>query len=337
MIAAWLLLAGAALAAHHIVRAGETVADIAATLGDPALEAEIRALNRLSRDQRPEAGTVLLLPELATIRSDQPAHVATLRGSGTVQAADGSRQPLAVGMPLEIGATVCTDPDSFSRIRLTRGLDSYIHDDVSLLPSTCVTVSSTIAREAHHSSLVELRQGSVNVHRADEDRGEVVVRSSAGLTTGEAGGFRVTLEETAARTEAVEGPVAVIGAGVEVALAAGEGNRVSAGEAPTPPVPLLRPGHPTHPEDRAVLFRPSFGWAADPLALGYRIEVAADPGFTDLLLGANMIDTAWEPAALLLPYRIDALWWRVSAFDRAGYQGIPSSGRELVLPPGVGP
>ncbi|MFT4977599.1 MAG: hypothetical protein ACI8S6_003506, partial [Myxococcota bacterium] len=276
MSLAWLWISGA-LAAHHIVRQGETVDDIAQSLGDARLSARIRDLNGLARGEEPATGSVLDLPELATAKSNQPAYVATLRGSGTMQPPNSTIQPLSVGMPLNIGSAVCTDAGSFARIRLARSVDSYEHDDISLMPGTCLIVTSTFATSGQRASLVELQQGAVSVHAATEDGGEVTILSEAGMTTGEDGGFRVTLEETAARTEAVEGPVAVIGAGVEVSLEAGEGNRVSPGEVPGPAVKLLLPGKPLRPIDRAVLFRPSFRWEADPAAFGYQIEFSTDP------------------------------------------------------------
>lgn len=333
---AWLFLP-AALAAHYVVRDGDTLSSIADALGDPALVGELRAQNRLSDEEEPLPGTVLVLPDLEGTVGSQAAHVATIRGTGTVRGLDGSTSPLEVGMSLAPGEVACTGAESFSRIRLARGLDSYDHDDVSLLPETCMEVTSTRSWSGGRSALVELQQGALRVHSSGADGGEVAVISDAGMTTGTSGGFRVALEPEATRTEATAGEVSVIGGGTEVSLQVGEGSRVRAGQAPEPPTRLPDAGQPLTPLHGVVLYRPAFSWSPAPGALGYQLEISTDPNFTDLLLTQNLPTTDWNPSALFLPFRVDGLWWRLSSFDRTGFQGIPSEGRVLQLPPGVGP
>jgi hypothetical protein len=43
------------------------------------------------------------------------------------------------------------------------------------------------------------------------------------------------------------------------------------------------------------------------------------------------------PDLLVLPFRVDGLYWRISSFDRTGLLGRPSDPRSFVPPPGVGP
>ena len=136
------------------------------------------------------------------------------------------------------------------------------------------------------------------------------MRSEAGLATGDRGGFRVALEEEAVRAEAITGPVDIIGAGVEVHLDSGQGGRVYAGQAPTDPVALLGPGQPVHPLGGTVLFRPEFRWSSSPGAMGHHVEIAEDEAFSQLLMTRNVDSEVWAPPSLLLPFRVDALWWR---------------------------
>ncbi|MEZ4323333.1 MAG: hypothetical protein R3F61_38065, partial [Myxococcota bacterium] len=157
----------------------------------------------------------------------------------------------------------------------------------------------------------------------------------SGVTTGTSGGYRVTIEPSAARTEALYADVAVSGAGSEVALAPGQGSRVSVGQAPSPPVDLLVTGALRKPPDATPLLRPSFGWDAVDTALGYRLEIALDPGFVQVVFAEDVPGNRFDASVLMLPYdRVDALHWHVASFDRFGFLGVPSDPRTVKLPVG---
>jgi hypothetical protein len=326
-----LLVALASAEDHHVVRPGESLASIAAAAGvDPA---RVAADNGLTPGTEPAVGTILRLPG----DTGGNAMVLALSGSGTVTLPGGAPTPLAEGIPLPPGARVCTNTNSFATLRLATRTDTHAHDEVSLLAGTCLTLDALAASGDTRASLVSMTTGSVAVRSADDGRGEVTVQTGAGVTTGEGGGFRVTVEAGAARTEALVHDVAVLGAGAEVDVPAGNGSRVRNGAAPTAPVPLLPPGGPTAPDDGATLLRPDFAWTPVDRALGYRIEVATDPGFADIVLVEDVASPAFRPDTLFLPYRVPGLWWRVSSFDRTGFLGAPSSPRRAVPPVGIGP
>lgn len=332
-----MILLWAALASAHelwVVRQGETVASIAAALGDPALAASLRAANGLAADAEPAPGTVLRV-EGATVQ--QQALVLLVSGSGTVREVGRPPAPLLPGRRVPEGALVCTDPGSSATIRLAVSTDSHAHDDITLLAATCLTVDGASARGADRSSLVSVRSGSVAVRAAGDQDGTVAVRTDAGVATGDGGGFRVHVEGAAVRAEAVAAPVAVIGAGTEVALAAGEGSRVRAGEAPSAPVALLAGGPLVAPADAAPLRVPDFTWTPTPRGHGYRVEIAAEPDFVDLVAVQDVPGPAWRPDTLLARYRGGVLYWRVSAYDGLGFLGVPSETRSLAFPAGLGP
>ena len=81
----------------------------------------------------------------------------------------------------------------------------------------------------------------------------------------------------------------------------------------------------------------AFSWSPVERALTYRVELSARPDFTDLLAREEIAGTAWWPDFLFLPFRVPGLWWRVTAVDRTGFEGLPSEGRMLTFPAGVGP
>lgn len=336
------LLLGAALAGeHHVVMPGERLSDIAATLGDdPTLEQRLRTLNGLGPGEEPEVGAVLLMPPdpalppvAAALRKVHREVEVTLPGEAPRAARESD-----LGMALPDGSRVCTGPDSFATLRLALDPVSGAHDDVSLMPDTCLTVDAVGGRPAGRSALVSLRRGSVAVLPVVAGEGGLLtVRTRDGVATATQGGHRVHIEEGATRTEAVFGEVDVIGAGSVRRLPAGTGNRVTAGSAPTEPVPLLPPGTPLAPARGAPLRLPDFDWTPVPGALGYRVEVGLDPELTELVMARDVGVVPWQPELLLLPYSSPGLWWRVTAFDRLGYLGIPAEGWGFTFPAGARP
>jgi hypothetical protein len=317
-----LLLVSLGTASEHVVvHEGETLAGVAARLGDPGLAEVLRQVNGLGADAQPQPGDILLLPGgPEDLEHAHPAMVLSFAGEVTVTSPAGAAEPAELGMELSDGSIGVLD-----------------HDDVSLLDGTCLTLDATGSQPGRRSSLVTVASGSISVRTAEESPGAVTVRTSAGVTTGDGGGFRVTIEEGAARTEALHRPVSVMGAGQEVQLDAGQGSRTVEGEAPSDPVDLLLAGRLISPEPGVALVRPDFSWSAVEHALGYRVEIAGDADFAELLLAEEVEQASWTPELLFLPYRLPGLWWRVSSFDRIGFLGLPSQAQPLAIPPGMGP
>ena len=329
-----LLMAFAFSADVHVVRDGETIEAIAAQLGDPALAAVVRGENGLAAGAQVPPGTVLTLPPIAG-HVDQEAIVTAVSGSGEVTTPSGT-SPLFVQMTLPPGSLACTNADGFATLRLaTDGVNG--HDDLILLPSTCIRIVAVTNRPSGRSSAVEVTQGSVEIRAIDGGGGDVTVLSEAGVTTGDSGGFRVALEDAgSARTEAIGGDVAVMGSGAEVAVANGQGSRTIPGQAPSPPVDLLPPGNPTLPTAGGTLRTPDFEWTGVDGALGYRLQVSIAPDFSDIVYATESPRPELRPDRLFLPYRVSGLWWRVTSFDLTGFEGPASTPRRVAMPAGIG-
>lgn len=335
MILMWSLWSLLAVAAEHqVVRDGDTVESIAAGLGDPALAAPIRALNGLAPGAQPPVGAVLHLPGS---EGGQESLVLAVRGTGTVTLPGQAAVALAPQQHLPEGTQVCTDAESFATLRMARDVSGYAHDDISLLPSTCMTVVGSSARAGRRSSLVNMTGGSVSVQGTSDAPGSVIVVTPAGTTAGEQGGFRVTMEQGGTRAEAVTAPVSVIGAGQQVELDARQGTRIRDGAAPDAPRALIAGAELFTPEDGAPLRWPEFRWQTVPRALGYRLQIATSPDFSEVVHSVDVPFAEWQPDFLMLPFRVEGYWWRVSPLDRFGFEGVPGASRRLVVPAGVGP
>lgn len=338
LLVASLLMGAAHAAGHVVVRGGQTVDSIAAGLGDPSLAAEVRRLNGIAAGTEPAVGAVLIVPSLPGVEEQDALLVGYFGGGQIVRPGQGVA-PFALGESLPQGTIVCTEADSTAVVRLGMSEDGRDHDDILLLGTTCITVRGSTRRGSARQSLVEVRDGSIAVHEgyADDRGGVVTVVTPSGLTSGEGGGFRVHIEPGAARTEALTDPVAVMGGGAEVQLQARQGSRVRTGLAPEPPVDLLMPGTPLLPAASAPLRFADFSWTAVDRALGYRVELSTSPAFDEVVVTQDVGPNAWAPDVLLLPFRVPGIWWRVSAFDRTGFLGIPSESRHSEFPTGVGP
>lgn len=334
-----LLLLGSALAEEiHPVRAGETVESIAAARGAPADVPEIRALNGLEPNEQPAAGVLLKLPPPPGFSADQQAFLVALNGTATFTEAGASARPATTFVPIADGTTVCTGSDGIATLRLasTCNDDGSTSDDLVLNPDTCLSVQASFSSQQGRSTVVQVTQGAVSVATRDGSDGHVTIVTPSGITTGAGGGYRVTVEEQAARTEAIGAPVAVAAQGTEVALDKGQGSRTRTGEAPGPAVDLLPPAEPLLPEPGAMLSRLRFTWKPAPDAFAYRFELATAPAFTEVLYIEDTGDPAYRPGLMLLPTDVRRpLYWRVSVFDRLGFQGMPSDPRAFTLPEAV--
>lgn len=320
----------------HPVRAGDTIETIAAARG--AKPDELRALNDLSAGEQPAVGSLLRLPPPPGFSSDQQAFLIALTGEATLTDTNGVTEAARTFEPIDEGTTICTAARGIATLRLasTCNDDGSTSDDIVLNPQTCLEVRSSVSTQQGRSTVVQVTRGAVSVATRDQADGHVTIVTPSGITTGTSGGYRVAIEDEAARTEAIGAPVAVAAQGEEVALDRGQGSRTRTGEAPGPPVDLLPAPQPLLPDAGAVLGRPRFSWQPADQAFAYRFELATGQTFLQTLYIEDIAEPAYRPGMLLLPTdATDTLYWRVSVFDRLGFQGMPSAPRAFVLPSAV--
>ncbi|MCA9489883.1 MAG: hypothetical protein KC621_08165 [Myxococcales bacterium] len=322
-------IATALAAEHRVVHPGDTVASLAASLGDASLEAAIRANNGLGSGEEPVPGTIVVFPDGGG-SDPQRAVLTASSGRVFVTAPGGGPERAAVGQVLAEGSRVCTDPGAYAVVKLATSPATGLHDDLQLGASTCATVASIVGLGEDRSSHVVLDQGDVSLRSVDA-AGAVAIETRDGVTLGDHGGFRVALEPTASRSEAVSGAISLFGAGEKVAVGIGQGARVSAGSAPTAPSDLPQAGAPIAPDDGSPLLRPSFRWQAVDAAAGYRVEVSTADDFSEMVLVEPVEQPSFTPRLLMLP-DAPSVWWRVVTVDRLGFASPASDARRLVLP-----
>lgn len=316
------------------VGVGDTVEAIAASLGDPSLADEIRARNGIAAGAQPAFGQVLTLPPPAGPHADQQTFLFSVTGEVTAAEPWGAPARVATFRALPIGSTICTAEASHAALRTASSCsDGAVEvDDVVLDENTCVVIESAFASVFGRSTLIRVTRGSITV-APTEGPDRVSVRTESGITTGASGGFRVHVERTAMRTEAVTGAVSVLGATRQLDLAARTGSRVPLGGDPTPAVDLLPPPDPRAPGAGDVLLRPRFAWSEVPEAFGYRMEIASNRLFTAVVYAETVDGPEHLAARLMLPETSTERWfWEVVAVDRLGFLGLPSPARPFTRP-----
>lgn len=324
----WLALAGV-----RVLVQGDTVESVAQELGVPERAAELRALNGLGPDDVVPPGTVIELPPDLPGGDCQPAYVRAITGAGEVwQQGAATSLPLTERMPLAAGSKVCTGEDAYATIRLGVDLDAGTFDEVGLTPGTCMVVRGMWGARDGRVAVLALDRGSVVVLSPEASRGRVVVETRAGVTLGDAGGFRVAVEADATRTEAVGEPVLTMAQGAQVAVPKGFGGRTVVGQTPGAPVALPPSSTLQTPGVGAVLRRAEFSWTPADGGVGYAVEMSPDADFSRIVYKRAVGDADFRPEALALPVRGDGLYWRVTTLDRGGFEGPPSDAWWFLFP-----
>jgi hypothetical protein len=276
----------------------------------------LQKLNKVADPKRIRPGTPIRIP-LADMRTDMAA--ATVQAiTGPVESTAGR---LVVGSPLGEGAGIKTGENGFVTLRLADGSTLVVQSKSQARLDVARTVSNSggvpLTRIGLASGRVEAdvvkRSGAVGRFEISTPTANLGVRGTQ---------FRVSADENAksARGEVVEGVVNVAASAAgEAALdvKAGYGTVVEAGKAPMPAVRLLAaPDLSTAPvlQERILL---RFPFSPVPGAAGYRAQVAADNGFTQL-----RAEGTFSSAEAKFGDLADAGYFlRVRAIDALGIEG----------------
>ncbi len=315
----------------RVVRPGDTVGSMSGQ--DPVLEEAIRRLNGLDPGDEPPVGAIVLMPDAgATV-----GRLIGVEGNATIAAPGGTATVGRFGDLVPLGSTVCVDAKSYATVRVATAAQSWRHDDITLLPGTCVRVDAAAARPGGRASLISIERGEVAVVDGDAE-GRVLVRTPGVVTSAAGGGFRVALERAdTTRAESVTANTSVIAGGAELQLGPGQGARAYADGRIEGPTKLLPAAAPLKPAADVQLRRPEFAWTDVPDAVAFRVTFGADPAFSSVITVETVYDVVWEPTLLFLSKTAGVVWWRVDAIDRTGMVGLPSEPRLLHFPTGVAP
>lgn len=275
--------------------------------------------NKIPHDRVLPANTRIRIP-VELLRVDPaPAVVTHVAGNVRVKPTDGNFRPLAVGERITGGETVLTGPRSFASIRLADG--SVINQQ----PSSRLTFGRLAAygETGMVSTELNLEDGRLeaNATRQVGPAGGMQVRTPVAVAGLRGTAFRLNMDGEAKtlRGEVLEGAVGVAARRKEVLLGAGQGTITQAGRPPETARALLPPPEVIALPSRIRALPIRFSWQRDPKARAWRAQIAADPGFSTLLLETltDVPMAEWEGA---LP---DGQYFlRLRAVDADGLEGL---------------
>jgi hypothetical protein len=274
------------------VRPGDTLIGIGQRyLDQPARWPEVQRLNQIRNNRRLQPGATLRVPTDWLRWSALTAEVVHVAGS-----VSGNKGPLAAGMRLGAGDSFDTGAQGALTLRFSDGGLAVF----APLTRAGLGVSRESPAAGLRATTIDLQRGSVETTatplRAPASRFDV--RTPRVVTAVRGTRFRVALDGEVSRHEVLEGRVALAGAAPEpLAVGLGEGVRAEAGQLGrvvqllgAPDVSAL----PRRVERTAqALQLPSMAGAT-----GWRWQVAADPGFTQLLQDVKTLGPVWVLTAL---------------------------------------
>ena len=297
------------------VRQGDTLIGISQRyLDSPLRWRELKRLNRVANDRHMRPGTQLHIPVEWLRWSELSAELVYVNGTVI-----GNAGPLAAGMRLKAGDGFDTGAQGSLTLRFSDGAIAVFGPGTK----AGLEVSREAAGDAGlRATRIDLRQGAVEttVTPLTRPASRFDIRTPRVVTAVRGTRFRVAAQDEVSRHEVVSGLVSVAGAATApLDIGPGQGVRAEAGlpGALTRllPAPDLS-GLPTRVERVAQpLLLPSM-----PQAVGWRWQVAADGGFTRLLLDVKTASPAW----VLTGLSDGGYYLRVRAADAQELEGSES-------------
>lgn len=267
----------------YTARNGDTLIGIAdRLLIEPGRWPRLQRLNRIADPRHILPGTVILIP-LAMMRQ-APAEAKVLQAQGDT---DSDGEKLQPGMTLGEGRAVRTGKNISVTLQLGDGTRLTLQPQSQMRLERLKTYPGT----GIYDSGVRLDSGRVESAAAKQRGGaRYEVRTPLALAAVRGTNFRVSADAEQARSEVLEGRVAVSGAQAgtkSVNLNAGFGTVVDSSQQPLPPVALLgAPETGSLPKlQERVLMR--FKLPALAEATAYRGQIAADRSFQAVLAEAT--------------------------------------------------
>ncbi|WP_437289573.1 FecR domain-containing protein [Sorangium sp. So ce406] len=309
------------------VQRGETCDDIAKVLyGSSSHVGLIQRYNRVACGPGATLaeGLTLVLP--AEVTSIPDAKIRAMRPDVRARPAGGAWSPATPGMPLIANSSVNTLDEGRADIEFVD------RTRVLLAPNTLVVIHGTASRTRVSTTppaAVELSDGEVKAALAAL-RGQTVDVASGGGRVSASSRDTVVQRRGERTTVAVfDGKADVTSGGLSVVVPKDHGTRFVGRAPPARPRPL--PPRPEWTEQTSAEVAPialapaglgvlSASWKPAPQAAGYRVEVARDPEFNDLVAREEVKPDVVSFRAEKMP--AGAYFLRVRVIDREEYLGV---------------
>lgn len=309
------------------IRPGDTLERLSRReLDHPERWRDVAAYNGIANPRRIRAGVVVKIKR---------EWLKTERVVATVESVGGAA--LVDGRPAKVGATVVEGAHVETRSEETVVLSLPDGTQLRIAPDSQVRIERL---RAYHSdraieALIQLEHGGVEPTSPPQRPRPLEIRTPAGNAAVRGTTFRVRAEQQDGFIEVLTGSIAASSKAGDATVDASTGAVVSPVKAPA--VENLLPAPWLGSQWPLPLRMPRFDLAL-PLvagAAGYRVEVARDAGFVDLLR-AQVVN---EPKVEVMSDRDGPLHVRVRAISTSGIEGFDSVATVMVaarpLPPAL--
>ncbi|WP_437591723.1 FecR domain-containing protein [Sorangium sp. So ce1000] len=307
------------------VQRGETCDGIAAVVyGSSKHAGLIQRYNRVACGPGTTLaeGLTLVLP--AEVTSIPDAKIRAMHPDVRARPAGGAWSPAAPGMPLLTNSNVNTLDEGRADIEFVD------RTRVLLAPNTLVVIYGTASRARVSKTppaAVELADGEVKAALAALRGQSVEVATSGGGRVSASSRDTVVQRRGERTTVAVfDGRAGVTSGGLSVVVPKDHGTRFVGKSPPARPRPLPPPPEWTTADAPQIALAPeglgvlSASWKPAPGAAGYRVEIARDPEFNELIARDEVKPDVASFRAEKMP--AGAYFLRVRVIDREEYLGV---------------
>lgn len=280
--------------------------------------AVVQRLNRIADARHLAVGTLLTIPRSLLRQEPIDAVVESFRGR-VLAGPDGNLRPVAVGMRVREGYRIETGGKSFITLRLPDSSNVALPSQTSLRVERLrrIAMAGSVEREFR----IEKGRAGASVTPMDDSHSDFRFSTPLAISAVRGTRFRMSYdpETHRAASEVLEGKVAFAPADgtKERVLPAGFGtaNRLSGVVRLLSPPELVAPGRVQDDEHL------HFALKILPEAKGYRLQIAADAGFLDVLDEITVASTE----AVLEPLANGDYFVRVTGIDENGLEGLPAT------------
>ena len=197
----------------------------------------LQKLNHIKNPRHMQLGKILRVPLSLVKQLPAPAEIVLVSGLAGILKADKSVQPVTAGQQLTAGTELITGENSKLNIKFADG------SIVSMQPKSTMKLDtlSMYSGGGMVDTKLRLQQGKVETEANPEhlqgNQMQIITPTAVAAVRGTK--FRVSADDVSIKQETLEGKVALMAAGQEVAVNKGFGSLSEGGNAPLPPVLLL--------------------------------------------------------------------------------------------------
>ncbi len=296
-------------------------------LGSPQHVLQVLELNDIQQPQRLQPGSRLVFPRHLLSADDSPVSIAAVAGETWLRRPSVVAQPLRAGLSLAPGDQLGTGEDGAAVLNFFDGTQLHLGSASAL--RILRSESYAGGRLSHISTELTAGEGQIRVPTRGDPNRRFELITPAATTSVRGTEFRARVDaDGRLREEVSSGATLVANALGASEIPEGRGLSVTPGEAPGEPVALLDAPDLSALPERFTQRRGELRWPAIPGAAAWRLQVAADADFLQILRSEHLT----EPRAELHAERERRLYLRIAALDDAGLLGRVAEHSLLMTP-----